>query len=155
MDQEKSLDFLGYPNYVIHLSGHVMNLITGRLLEGSLGKDGYKIICLHNNFGKKNFKIHRLIGLAFIPAVAGKNTIDHINRDKLDNRIENLRWADNFEQAQNTGVSKLNKLGHKHISKYRKSFRVQIIINYIIVFEKLFKTLEEAIIARDFVLSTD
>ena len=153
MDDEKSLDFLGFPNYVIHSDGYIMNLKTGRLIKEAVDRYGYKHLTLHNSTDTKTFAIHRLIGLAFIPAVEGKNTIDHINRDKLDNRVENLRWADLSEQQQNKGPNKTNALGHKNICKFDKYFRVRITKNKIIVFENLFNTLEDAIQARDHFLS--
>lgn len=36
---------------------------------------------------------------------------DHINRDKLDNRLENLRWVTRTENAQNSSASRTNATG--------------------------------------------
>ena len=156
MVEEKSLEFLGYPNYSVFSDGLVMNVINGKILGGHISLKGYKVVNLKNYAGLKTFKIHRLLGLAFIPAVEGKNTIDHINRNKLDNRIENLRWADYCEQVHNTGNFKNNQLGHKHIRKQENSYRVTITRNYVRVFTGSFQTLAEAILARDnFLYATD
>ena len=147
--QEKNLEFLGYSNYSIFSDGNVMNVTTGKILGDYIDRYGYKTLNLHNSAGRKLFRVHRLIGLAFIPIVEGKNTIDHINRNKLDNRIENLKWADDYDQQHNTGLRKDNELGQRNIIKCRNLYRVEIVRNHIKIFHKYFKTLTEAIHARD------
>ena len=49
----------------------------------------------------KNYRIHRLIATAFLPNPNNLPEVDHINRNKADNRPENLRWADDYIQSNN------------------------------------------------------
>ncbi len=72
--------------------------------DGSIDKDGYLIIKVKG----KQFKAHRIAWLLNYGAFP-KNEIDHINRNKLDNRIENLRLADRTMQNNNKDL-KPNKL---------------------------------------------
>lgn len=63
--------------------------------------DAYGYHMVHIGRKNQNKKIHRLVADAFIPNPENKPTVDHINRDRLDNRVENLRWATTLEQSVN------------------------------------------------------
>lgn len=63
----------------------------------SKGDGGYLRI---NNQGGSQL-IHRIVAEAFIPNPENKPQVDHINRDKSDNRVENLRWVTPKENMAN------------------------------------------------------
>ena len=68
---------------------------------------GYLRLRLTKNGKGKQFQIHRLVAEAFIPNPENKPYIDHINTDRTDNRVENLRWVTNKENCNNP-ISKQN-----------------------------------------------
>lgn len=90
----------GYDYYVSNC-GDVKNIKTGRLLKPQENTNGYLLVRLYNQDGFKQFLIQRLVATAFIPNPENKPTVDHISRDRQDNRVENLRWATMIEQAGN------------------------------------------------------
>jgi len=50
-------------------------------------------ICLSKKKKRKHFKIHRLVGLAFIPNPLNKPEINHIDSNPLNNNVNNLEWV--------------------------------------------------------------
>ena len=144
------MEINGYENYLIYEDGFVINSKTGRELKGGKDKDGYLHVVLCKNNKIKNFRINRLVALAYIPNPEKKPQVDHKNRIKTDNRVENLRWATHLENMQNKGIQKNNTSGEKNI-RYRKDRNTYQFKKNIDgkAFRKSFKTLEEAIIFRD------
>lgn len=94
---------------------------------GSLHCDGYFVIRL----GGKNYLSHRIAWL-YVHGCFPENQIDHVNGIRTDNRLINLRPANNAENAQNERKARLNnKSGFLGVSWNRdnKKFRARIITN--------------------------
>ena len=90
----------------------------GKMRREWVSPQGYLRIGLSKDGKNRGLFVHRLIAEAFIPRVDGKDEIDHINTDKLDNRLENLRWCTHSENQNNPISAKRRK---ESIWKYRHS----------------------------------
>jgi hypothetical protein len=143
----------GFPNYLIYKDGRVFSNKRNKFLKSNINRDGYMVVYLYDNGKVKTCKVHRLVGIAYIPNPENKRCIDHINRNKTDNRLENLRWATDSENMINSGVQKNNKLGLKNIRKTKENSYQIIITRNKNKYSKTCKTLEEAIVQRDLMLS--
>lgn len=95
----------GYADIYASHDGEIWSAKTGTLKaqRSTANGKGYKAIWLWENGRDRERRVHRLVILAFHgnPPSPG-HTPDHINRDRTDNRAENLRWATPKEQASNS-----------------------------------------------------
>lgn len=98
----RQIDIKGWEMYQITDDGRVWSKKNKKYLSTKRrdGK-GYPQVAFYE--GKKQIpkNIHRLVAEAFIPNPENKPCIDHINGDKTDNRVENLRWVTYTENMNN------------------------------------------------------
>jgi len=109
------MEIQNYPNYLIYNDGRVFSKKNKRFLNPYKTKLGYLHIDLFNEEGRKVLKVHRLVAMHYIPNPENKPQVDHINRIRDDNRVENLRFVSNLENCNNTGEFSHNKSGYKNI----------------------------------------
>ena len=100
-------DIIGYEGcYQINRLGQVKRIASGsrkvgQILKAKNNSTGYLQIQLCKDNVRKFCYIHRLLGIQFIPNPENKLEIDHIDRNKNNNSLENLRWATRKEQQNN------------------------------------------------------
>jgi hypothetical protein len=89
-------------------TGKILNKKTGRILNGGEGKQGYIRINLKNEDNEYNkYTLSRIIYKSFYPEIDINNKdIDHINHDKKDNNLNNLRPATRQENTANQTTRK-------------------------------------------------
>ena len=92
----------GYEDkYLVDASGNVWSVRKGKYLKPNTDRYGYEYFIFSVDGIRKTVKAHRLVAETFIPNPENKPTVDHINGNKKDNRVTNLRWATNKEQTLN------------------------------------------------------
>ena len=148
------MEINGFENYLIFEDGRVINSLTGKEIKPWKSNKGYLNIKLCKNGKATKFLVSRLVALAYIPNPENKPEVDHINRIRNDNRVDNLRWSTILENKQKKLIYKNNKIGEKNISKTKQgTYTFEKTINKK-TFSRTFKTLEEAVIFRDNYLNT-
>lgn len=149
------MEIQDYPNYLIYENGEVYTkrraCVKGGFLKQQLCKKGYYKIGLWKDSKRKLCNVHRLLAIHYIPNPENKPFVDHIDRNRQNNSLDNLRWATAQENCDNKdyndyGVRNTNKLGIKniHYCNTKKYYKFKIARNKI-VHAKYFKTLDEAI----------
>ena len=108
---------------------HGWKIVNGRdagETAGSLNDDGYRYIKIFD----KRYKAHRLAWL-YVYGEWPKNQIDHINNQRDDNRIENLRDVIQSQNSMNATIQSGRTSQYKGVSWHKKTnkWRTQITIN--------------------------
>ena len=70
------------------------HFLKGRILKLYTRKGGYLFVQLHLNGKGKNYLVHRLVAIAFIPNPDNLPEVNHLDEDKTNNRVENLEFCD-------------------------------------------------------------
>lgn len=140
----------GYDNYMISICGQVRNAKTKRILIPRISKNGYYRINLCKNNEMKTFNIHQLVAKTFIPNIRNDGFVDHINGEKLDNTISNLRWCSCQQNQFNRKLNKDNTSGIKGVSwdSQKKKWKAQIQLNNKNINIGLYDNLDDAKLAR-------
>ena len=107
----------GFPRYQVSNKGRVKSFTNPKkpkILRPHQLKNGYLMVHLAKGeeWGKnetESVRIHKLVADAFIPNPENKCHIRHINQDRTDNRVENLKWVTR-EESNADPITKANRM---------------------------------------------
>ena len=115
-----------FNNYIINDSGvydkTIWSIKSNKFLKPCVASNGYYMVNLRNGGITYSKTLHSLIAEAFIPNLENKPCIDHINGNRLDCRVENLRWCTYSENNSNP-VYISRKKGQKRSDETREKMR--------------------------------
>lgn len=79
------------PNYLVSKDGEVFSLYWKRKIKGTLSQSGYYILNMNQHTNPKVVFVHRMVARTFL----GESDLDvnHKNKIKTDNRLENLEYV--------------------------------------------------------------
>lgn len=113
MIQEIWKDIEGYEGYYqVSNMGKVKSLprfknfrnlkvrVEGKVLNPAPRTKNYLWVSFRKDHTLKQFSIHRLVAKAFIPNLENKAEVNHIDGNKLNNRMDNLEWMTRVENAK-------------------------------------------------------
>ena len=103
-------------------NGRLVNIQTNIEIKHRTNNNGYFVA----NIGNKIYLYHRLIFLFHYQLLP--KMVDHINHNKTDNRIENLRAATNTQNQQNSRLRKDNASGVKNVHWHSSTKRWRVVL---------------------------
>ena len=144
-------DVIGYEDlYKVSSLGQIQVKSNLKFLRPAIDKYGYTKVNLHKNGKSKCFKIHRLVAIAFISNPENKDSVNHIDHNKLNNCVENLEWVTHRENMNHHFANQ--KKASKYVGvtwhKHDRKWYARVKENGKYIFVKTFKTEEEAYQAR-------
>lgn len=102
-------------------NGVIKNIESGRILRQSDSERGYKVI----SYCGKQYKVHRLVALKYIPNPENKPQVNHIDGNKQNNNVSNLEWCtnkENMEHAYRNKIRIAKKLKDSKLAKKIKQY---------------------------------
>lgn len=133
MVDEIFVNITGFPKYQVSNYGNIKSFKgkNERILKPAINGIGYHYVKLYNEDGKSILAIHRLVAKEFIPNPDNLPCVDHIDNNKLNNNVSNLRWC-NLQQNQfnrSKGEGTTSKYKGVHWHKRDNKYVVHIKIN--------------------------
>jgi hypothetical protein len=109
-DEIWKITYLNGNQIMVSSFGRIMGF-SGRILKPQITGNGYLAIKYWNGEYISSKLIHRIVAEAFIPNPKGKPEVDHIDTDRTNNHVDNLRWVTRSENFKNPlTVKKKSKL---------------------------------------------
>ncbi len=130
--------------YSVSRCGKIWSHRSAKWLKANQTSTGYLKVNLCKLPRRLNRKVHRLVALAFLGGGLGRD-VDHIDGDRHNNRVENLRWA---TRSQNLANSKASN-GPKGIEKNGSGWCARITVEGKRLYLGTFRTQREASEAYD------
>jgi len=115
--------------YMICKEGHIWNIKRNKIMRPQ--KKVYLSIALWKEGKYYYTTIHRLLGIQYLPNPNNLPEIDHIDRDRYNNSLENLRWITRLDNMRNkdcyVGYENWKEYKRDYDKKYRLENRERIL----------------------------
>tara|TARA_R110000868_G_scaffold62265_2_gene188357 strand:+ start:1948 stop:2838 length:891 start_codon:yes stop_codon:yes gene_type:complete len=110
--------------YKISKNGEIWSYVYKKIMTPTLD-DGYHKINLQKHTKSHKCSIHRLLALQYIPNLENKEEVDHIDKNRLNNSLDNLRWVSRIENMNNR-KDNLNLLSETQLEQRKEEKKIYL-----------------------------
>lgn len=103
--------------YIVSSTGEVFDKSLNRYLKKSKQSLGYTQICIH---GRLKY-LHRVVAQVFIPNPEGKKEVDHIDYNRSNNNVDNLRWVTRSENLKHSACNRNYEIQLQSAARMREA----------------------------------
>lgn len=136
------MEIPNFSRYTIDETGKIFDKKLQREVNYYIEKNGYcRIALTKEDKTQKKELIHRLVALTYIPNPENLLVVDHIDNNKFNNHISNLRWSSYSNNSQNYEREKHNVT----FDKTKQRWTARRMINGKLIHIGTFKTEQEGI----------
>lgn len=122
-----------FPDYTIYEDGKIFSHRRSKFMKTNTTSGYHKVglVTLEGRL-KSSIGLHKLLALAFVPNPYSKPIVDHIDRNKLNNNLNNLRWVTQQGNSQNASPRQnaSSKYLGVHLDKRTSRWRAVIRVNH-------------------------
>lgn len=122
-----------HTNYEVSNLGNVRNKNTKVVLSQEDTGNGYLCVGLQLDKGVyKKTRVHRMVAMTFLEfqRTEERNEVDHINGNKSDNSVDNLRWCTHKENMNNPVTRRKIRRGVKRYRLQLQNCKCNIVFNF-------------------------
>ena len=133
-------DIKGYDGlYQVSNLGNIKRLKDNYIFKVNKNSRGYRVVTLTKNKKEKSITVHRLVAQAFIDNPYNFSQINHIDGNKLNNKIDNLEWCTASQNMQHAYKNGLELKKHKKVVQFDLNMKIIKIWESVLEVEKNLK----------------
>ena len=119
LNGERACQIPGFSDYAVTEAGRVYSYFSNKYVRNHQGpKNGVRVL-LRNPLGRRGKRavmIHKLVALYFVHKPDGCDMIQHVDGNKLNNHVSNLKWISRSYNQGRRSVQATSKTGYKGVT---------------------------------------